>query len=98
MFKAQEDYTHNKGLYDRLQLRFVATEAELETTKSFIGKSTQKKRKRVDPIPIVPMSAALVRTPTMKPTVPADPDFTEEHDFDYEGNVTPNNFDYVRQR
>ena len=70
----------------------------METTKSFIGKSTQKKRKRVDPIPIVPMSAALVRTPTMKPTVPADPDYsTEEYDFDSEVNVTPKRiFDYVQ--
>jgi hypothetical protein len=89
MFKFQEDYNHNKGLYDRLQLRFAAVEAELETTKSFIGKSTQKKRQRVDPIPIVPMSAALVRTPPLQPTVPADPDSTEEYDFDSEGNVTP---------
>ena len=89
MMQALDDYKHNKGLYDRLQLRFAAVEAELETTKSFIGKSTQKKRKRVDPIPIVPMSAALVRTPPLQPTVPADPDSTEEYDFDSDGNVTP---------
>ena len=84
MSKFQEDCIHNKGLYDRLQLRFVAVEAELETTKSFIGTSTQKKRKREEP-----MSAALVRTPTQKPNVPADPDSTEEYDFDSDGNVTP---------
>ena len=83
-----EDVT-NKHALQALQLRFAAVEAELETTKSFIGRSTQKKRKRPDAIPIAPMSAALTRTPTMAPTVQADPDTTQEFDFDSSPNVTP---------
>ena len=79
----------NKHALQALQLKFAAVEAELETTKSFIGRSTQKKRKRPDAIPIAPMSDALVRTPTMAPTVPADPDTTQEFDLDSSANVTP---------
>ena len=87
-----EKYLREEDIFPHVDIsaRFACQMcAELGATKSFIGKSMQKKRKRVDAIPIAPMSAALVRTPTMAPTAPADPDTTQEFDFDPSANAPP---------
>ena len=87
-----EKYLREEDIFPHVDIsaRFACQMcAELGATKSFIGKSMQKKRKRVDAIPTTPMSAALVRTPTMAPTAPADPDTTQEFGFGPPANAPP---------
>ena len=58
--------------YQELRVKYTRLEAELDTTREFIGRTGNKRPRET------PMSAALVRTPPNQMPLLPDPDTTQE--------------------